>query len=171
MSQSRHCGNSPMEEALCESRFQPDDEWEDTVQPEGQVRLAARLHAAFEEEPFEAGMDHAADAIIEEALRSAADTRIFEWLWALCLDPVYSGISASVLCCLGRQAHPIPMAWGTELVRSALNMEDAEIRDAAVQAAEFWGGQDIRHGLKAHREPLPWLGKYIQGVVEDLEEA
>ena len=49
-------------------------------------------------------------------------------------------------------------------------MNDVEIRDAALQAAEFWGGLDMRNLLKirVQTEPLSWLRDYMQDVIEDL---
>ena len=139
-----------------------------TFQPEPQEKLAAKLNAAFEAEPVEDGMDHPAIEIIEKALLSAEHPHVLEWLQAFCLDPVHPNFSASVLRCLGRRAHPGTMSWQTDLVRSALDMDDAEIRAAAVQAAEFWGGQDMRNVLAAHNEPLHWLRNYVRDVIEDL---
>ena len=55
-----------------------------------------------------------------------------------------------------------------ELVRDALALDDVEIRDATVQAAELWGDRDILPVLKSHSEPEPWLRDYIFHVINDL---
>ena len=68
-----------------------------------QNKLAISLHSAFEDEPFENGMDHPADQIIEDALRCAKDECILERFGALCLDIERPGFSSSLLRCLGRQ--------------------------------------------------------------------
>lgn len=65
---------------------------------------------------------------------------------------------------------PARGAWRIELIRSALDIGDAEIRDAAVQASETWSSDAVRRVLEAHEEMLPWLRDYIRDVVEDLEE-
>lgn len=133
-----------------------------------QARLKDQLHYAFEAEPLEDGMYHQAEKIIRQALQSGEEWRVFEWLSDFSLDNEQPVFAASVLRCLGRQSSPGMRSWRTGLVSSALDMDDAEIRDAAVQAAEFWGGKDIRNVLEAHIEPLPWLRDYVRNVVEDL---
>ena len=139
--------------------------------PEERARLLYPLRAAFEAEPVEDGMDHPAEEIIREALHCTEDQRgVLEWLRTFSLDAERPNFAASVLRCLGRQARPGTDSWRTALVRSALIMDDAEIRDAAVQAAESWGGQDMRNVLEAHNEPLDWLRNYVRDVIEDLGE-
>ena len=133
-----------------------------------QARLKDQLHSAFEAEPIEDGMHHQAEKIIRRALQSGEEGSVFEWLSDFSLDNDQPVFAASVLRCLGRQSFPGMESWRTSLVSSALDMDDAEIRDAAVQAAEFWGGKDIRNVLEAHIEPLPWLRDYVRDVVEDL---
>ena len=142
-----------------------------TVQTELQAQLAVKLNAAFEAEPLEDGMGHSAEAIIEEALLSTVELHIFEWLRAVCLDTAHPNFAASVLRCLGRQPLPGTKSWRTELVRRALGSDDVEIREAAVQAAEVWGGEDIRNVLEAHIEPLHWLREYVRNVIEDLGDS
>ena len=66
------CFEPATEQALVESREEE--------------RLAYRLRMAFEIEPFEDGMDHPADQIIENALRSSGSQSILDWLSAFCLD-------------------------------------------------------------------------------------
>ena len=170
MSMRRHYKSPPIEEAVCEFRFLPSVEAKATLQYDARTQLAYRLNAAFEAEPVEDGMDHSAEDIIEEALLSTVEPRIFEWLQGFCSDAARPNFAASVLRCLARRPNLGTTSWRTDLVRSAFDMEDAEIRDAAVQAAESWGGQDIRNVLEAHNEPLQWLRNYVRDVVEDLGE-
>ena len=143
---------------------------EANVQDDRRAQLACRLNAAFETEPVEDGMDHPAEEIIKEAWLSPGEARVVEWLLGFCLEAEHPNFAASVLRCLGRQVRPGTDSWRTVLVRSALKMDDAEIRDAAVQAAESWGGQDMRSELISHHEPLPWLRRYVRDVIEDLRE-
>ena len=132
------------------------------------AELAYRLNAVFETEPVEDGMDHPAEEIIKEALLFPGDPSVLEWLRRFCLDAARPNFAASVMRCLGRQAHPGTITWRTDLVCSALNMYHVEIRDAAVQAAELWGGQDMRNVLEAHNEPLDWLRNYVLDVIDDI---
>lgn len=108
---------------------------------QGPLRLKDLLYASFEAEPLEDGMDHPAENIIGDAILSTNGARVLDWLSRACLDSEHSTFSASILRCLGRQVHPGTESWRTELVREALAVDDAEIRDAALQAAEFGGGR------------------------------
>ena len=137
---------------------------------EKQNKLAISLYSAFEAEPFENGMDHPADQIIENALRSTRDERILEQFGALCLDIERPNVASSILRCLGRQTDIGHAAWRAGLVRNALATDDIEIRDAAVHAAESWGGAEIVDVLISHNEPEPWLRDYVREVIDDLGE-
>ena len=115
-------------------------------------------------------MNHPADQMIENALRSARDERILEQFRAFCLDIERPSFASSILRCLGRQTDIGNAAWRAGLVRDALALDDIEIRDAAVHAAEFWGGAEIVDTLISHNEPVLWLRDYIRDVVDDLGE-
>lgn len=133
-----------------------------------QTRLSNQLHAAFEADPLEDGMSHPAEKILAEALRFRGDRPVLEWLRYFSLDAAHPGFAASVLRCLGRQPHPGTSSWRSKLVRDGLALDAVEIRDAAVQAAESWGGLDMQSILKSHFEPEPWLRNYIRDVIDDL---
>ena len=132
-------------------------------------RLENRLRIAFEAEPLEDGIDHPAERIIDDALRSVHGRPVLAWFRALSVDVERPGLAASVLRCLGRR-RPGTSAWRVEIVRSALAADDVEMRDAAVQAAESWGDLGMREVLSSHTEAVPWLRAYIEDVVEDLGE-
>ncbi|MYA17037.1 MAG: hypothetical protein F4Z28_09845 [Gammaproteobacteria bacterium] len=133
-----------------------------------QMRLANKLHAAFETEPLEDGMHHEAEEIIEQVLQSGEDPRILNWLKDFSLDDTQPAFAASVLRCLGRQEYLGTSSWRSELVRDALALDDVEIRDAAVQAAESWDDPHILPVLKSHSESESWLRDYISDVIDDL---
>ena len=135
-----------------------------------QQQLATWLWAAFESESLEDGMDHPAEEIIEQALQSNESQCVLEMLRALSLDVAHPSFAASVLRCLGRQQNPGTDTWRTDLVRDGLDVDDVEIRDAAVYAAEWWGGREMRNVLQSHSEPELWLRDYIRDVIEDLGE-
>ncbi|MCY3629348.1 MAG: hypothetical protein OXG94_04945 [Bacteroidetes bacterium] len=132
--------------------------------------LRKLLYASFEAEPLEDGIDHPAEDIIGDAIRSTDNTRVFNWLSRACLDAEHPTFSASILRCLGRLMPPGTELWRVELVWNALTVNDAEIRDAALQTAEFWGGLGMRYILeiKVQTEPLRWLRNYMRDVIEDL---
>ncbi|MDE3257702.1 MAG: hypothetical protein OYM47_07720 [Gemmatimonadota bacterium] len=118
-------------------------------------KLANSLYCALETDPIENGMDHPADQIIEDALRSSRDEGILEQLGAGCQDIERPSFASSILRCLGRQTDIGNAAWRAGLVRDALATDDVEIRDAAVHAAEFWGGTEFVDALISHNEPVP----------------
>ena len=91
-------------------------------------------------------------------------------LRALSLDTTHPSFAASVLRCLGRQTPPGTGSWRAGLVRDGLAMEDVEIRDAAVQAAELWGDPNLLNVLEAHSESEAWLRDYIRDVIDDIGE-
>lgn len=140
----------------------------DAIPSKDHDRLFYTLRASFEVKPIEDGMEHPAEEIITNAIRDLDSERVFEWFRSFALDVEHPNFAASVIRCLGRLHSPGTIYWRVDLVRSALVVEDAEIRDAAVQAAEHWGGADIRNVLKEHEEPLPWLRDYVRDVIEDF---
>ena len=115
-------------------------------------------------------MHHKAEDIIGQAFQSGEDPRILEWLRDFSLDDTQPSFAASVLRCLGRQEHLGTSSWRSELVRDALALDDVEIRDAAVQAAELWDDREILPVLKSHSEPELWLRNYISDVINALGE-
>ncbi len=131
-------------------------------------RLADKLWAALEDRPIEDGMDHPTEEIIAEALQSAKDQQVLDWLRAFCTDASQPSFAASVLRCLGRHDSAGTVSWRVGLVRGGLAADDIEIRDAAVQAAESWGDSDLLDVLRPHSEPEPWLRQYISDVINDL---
>ena len=134
----------------------------------GQTRLSDRLHAAFEAEPLEDGMNHPAEHVVADTLGSEGERDVLRWLRAICLESTRPAFAASVFLCVARQSEIGTPQWRAALVRGGLEITDVEVRDAAAQAAELWGDPGICEVLKAHREPVSWLGDYIRDVVDDL---
>ena len=141
---------------------------ESSVEDKKRMQLANRLLAAFEAEPLEDGMDHPAERIIRNELETGKKQYVLDIFSAFSLDVANSGFAASVLRCLGRQPYLGTVAWRTTLVREALSVNDIEIRDAAVQAAESWNDEEMRIVLEQHSEPEPWFRDYIADVLADL---
>ncbi len=132
------------------------------------VQLQNRLLASFEAEPLEDGMDHPAEQIIRNELENSENQNVLDLFRAFSLDVAHPSFAASVLRCLGRQAHLGTISWRTGLVRDALRLSDVEIRDAAIQATELWGYDEMRSVLQEHSEPELWLRDYISDVLADL---
>lgn len=152
------------------SIFLPQEELVDASLINAQNRLLSMLQTSFDENPIEDGIDHPAEGIIANAIQFNDAELVFDWLKVFSLDAERPSSAASILRCLGRLKCFGEVSWRVDLIRRALTMEDVEIRDAAVQAAECWGGEDILKTLKAHSEPLPWLQEYVSDVIEDFEE-
>lgn len=138
-------------------------------EPERQ-RLASQLLASFELDSVVDGMEHQAEGIIAEALRSAKDHRVLGWFKAFCTDASQPSFASSILRCLGRQCQggTGSAAWRVGLVRDGLATNSVEIRDAAIQAAESWGDPELLDVLRTHSEREPWLQQYILDVIDDL---
>ena len=128
-------------------------------------RLLEKLQAAFEDEPFENGIAHEAEQIIVEAIQDGA---VLYWFDDVCTDTNDPSFAASVLRCLGRQAEIGNDDWRNDLIRQALASKDMEIRDAAVQTIEAWGGKQLLNILKDHDEPEAWIQAYINDVINDM---
>jgi len=133
-------------------------------------QLTNRLWAAFEAETLEDGMNHPAEGIISEFLDSFADRPLLHWFREIASDAEAPSFAASVLRCLGRNADVGTPEWRGNLIQEALSVKDAELRDAAIQAAESWGDQSLVGILRDHDETEDWLHQYIQEVIEDLGE-
>ena len=140
------------------------------IEDQERERLANRLWMAFATDPLEDGMFHPAEEIIGEALQSTEDKPVLDWFRIFSLDAERPSFAASVLRCLGRRTPMGTSPWRVELVRDGLAMDDVEIRDAAVQAAESWGDRNLTGVMKAHREAESWLREYIEDVISDLGE-
>jgi len=138
------------------------------VDARARTRLEIGLHNAFDDEPVEDGETHAAQDIIREALQSPRQSEVLAWLRSFALDVEHPVFAAYTLRCLGREAKIGTPEWRADLVRDALALTDIEIRDAAAQTAESWGGPEIRDVLQFHSEAVPWLRAYIDDILEDF---
>lgn len=130
-----------------------------------------KLLASFESEPLEDGMDHPAEEIIFDALKSTEQGIYLDWLREFTLDSTNPGLADSVLVCLARQSSPGTPSWRVNLIEEALHSTDVRVRDAAVEASESWADLDITDVLKKSHEiePVEWLRDYMQTVVDYIE--
>lgn len=130
-----------------------------------------KLLASLESEPLEDGMDHPAEEIIFDALRSADHEIYLDWLREFTLDKTNPSLADSVLVCLARQSSPGTPSWRINLIEEALHSTDVRVRDAAVEASESWADPDTIHILKKcyETEPVGWLRDYMQTVVNHIE--
>ena len=131
-------------------------------------RFLDRLRASFDAEPLEDGMDHPAEQVIKVALESEDTDKILHWISSACLESENPAFAAATFLCVARQPEIGTAAWRAGLVHGGLASENIELRDAAIQAAEFWGDPDLREILADHSEPASWLDEYRRGVMDDL---
>ena len=134
------------------------------------AQLERQLQNAFEREPVEDGILHAAENIIRDALRSPDRQKVLEHLRSFALNTRDPVVAASTLRCLGREREAGSARWRAELVRAALRADDLLMRDAAIQAAETWGNKEIVDVLQGHMETDEWLRSYLESVIGDLSE-
>ena len=141
--------------------------------PAGQIQrreeLGAKLWAIFQANPVEDGIDHPGEVVIREALQSMDGYPVLEWLKMFSADTANPHFAASVLRCLGRQQRLGTASWRIEVIREALSTDAVDLRDAAAQAAESWGGLEMRDVLQEHTDPVPWLQKYILDILNDIQ--
>ncbi len=130
--------------------------------------LTNALWASFESESVEDGMAHPAESIIADTYRSENGRWMLDWLTSLCTNPSQPVFASSVLRCIGRIDNLGTVSWRVGVVRDCLAIDDVEIRDAAVQAAELWEDAELVEVLRNHSEPEPWLRQYILDVADDL---
>lgn len=131
--------------------------------------LAAKLWSVFQAKPVEDGVNHPGEVTIREALQSMDGYPVLEWLKMFSVDTDHPHFAASVLRCLGRQQLPGTASWRMEVVHKALSTDAVDLRDAAAQAAESWGGLEMRDVLQEHTDPVPWLQDYILDILNDIQ--
>ena len=132
--------------------------------------LFNELYSDFAAEPFEDGMNHAAEETIARAFRNTGAECLLGWMREFCTDIDRPHISASVLRCLSRLTEVGTLQWRKELLNDALAIDNVEIRDAAVQAIEQWEQVELLDLLRSHEETDPWLRDYIESVIDDFGE-
>lgn len=138
------------------------------VEERRRQRLRDRLRAALDAEPLEDGMDHPAESVIVAALDSENPDAVLRWIRSFCLDSSNPVFAAAVFVCVARQPGVGTARWREELVRGGLAVDEVEVRDAAMQAAEYWADPGLLDVLSAHSEPAGWLDEYRRGVMDDL---
>ena len=130
--------------------------------------LAAKLWSVFQVSPVEDGINHPGEVTVREALQSVDEYPVLEWLKMFSVDTAHPHFAASVLRCLGRQQRPGTPLWRMEVIRKALATDVVDLRDAAAQAAESWGGLEMRDVLQEHIDPVTWLQGYIMDILNDM---
>jgi hypothetical protein len=123
--------------------------------------------AAIEDEPIEDGMTHPAEHLLERVLAVRCEDVIM-WLRSLLWQGGNAEVAVTVLKCINRVKQDDTPDWGYDLAREALEHEDVEVRDSAIQLFESWGGPEAMEALSNHKEEEPWLAEYVRTVIADL---
>lgn len=128
-------------------------------------RLLRRVTSAIEHEPIEDGIAHSAEPSFALFLRSASPATLYAELFE-----GHTPVShvAGLVRLLGRQKPDDPEA-RQRIMQSAMASSSAEIRDAAVQAAELWQDPTAFGILRRHVERAPWLADYIGRVLAQVD--
>ena len=113
-------------------------------------------------------MYHPAESVITAVLDSEDRDTVLRSIRSFCLDSSNPAFAAAVFVCVARQPGVGTARWREELVRGGLAVDEVEVRDAAMQAAEYWADSGLLHVLSAHSEPVGWLDEYRRGVMDDL---
>lgn len=134
---------------------------------EGRERLEAALWNAFDAEPLEDGMTHPGEQVIAAAVQRSENA--LSWLRHIALIATVPAFAASTLRCLSR-IDIGTVEWRAQLIADVLASEDVQMRDAALQAAEGWGGGRLRKVLESHlaSEPVDWLRQAMEEVAESM---
>lgn len=127
------------------------------------------LWNAFDAEPLEDGVTHSGEQIIAELLEETEWG--LDWLRQLALNTAAPSFAASMLRCLSR-ANISDASWQAHLVRDVLAQGTVQMRDAALQAAEQWGGRQLRGVLESHlgAESVAWLRQAMTEIADGLRD-
>lgn len=131
------------------------------------LQLENQIKAALESAPLEDGYSHAAEILLEKAIRDYGD-RAGDWLAGVLSSQDQNDVfKAELLRLLSRLKH-FTSTWRVDVIKLGLSSSSLEFRDAAVQAAESWEEAEAIQLLEAHKEPCDWLADYISRVIRDL---
>ena len=132
--------------------------------------LFNELQADFIAAPVEDGMEHEAERTLVRVLSDGPEEEILYWIREFCTDVARPSFASSVLRCLASLNPPGTGEWRVDLVQDALQSNNVDIKEAAIQAVEHWGDAELVEVLASHQEDVVWLREYIAGVVKDLGE-
>ena len=130
--------------------------------------LYSDLLADFIAEPVEDGMHHDAERTIERAFKEIPEDQVLGWLLEFGTDVERPSFASSVLRCLSSLEPPGTEDWRVNLVRTALDKDDVEIREAAIQVVEHWEEISLIEVLQLHNDEDEWLDRYIEGVIKSM---
>lgn len=126
-------------------------------------RLFGQLLTTIGAETVEDGVSHPGEALATKIVSSGEASSLVDATIASS-----SSVAASIVQLLGR-LRPLELPSRTALIKHALNSEDIQLRDAAIQAIELWEDESMIPLLASHREPVGWLNDYVIEVLEDLK--
>ena len=139
----------------------------DDVIADGREQLETALWNAFDAEPLQDGITHPGEEVIAASVQGSE--KALDWLRHFALATTAPAFAASTLRCLSR-IDIGTLRWRAQLVADALASDDVQMRDAALQAAEEWGGEHLRALLESRlaNEPVDWLRQAMEDVVQSM---
>ena len=133
------------------------------------VDFEQRLWNAVEADEVENGVRHPGEDILQEAIGTLGD-QAHIWMTEVVLAASSTHQATPLLVLASRAGCPAPTSLRRRLLEWALDQQNLELRDAAVQACEHWEDSGLIDLLQKHEEPEGWLEYYIERVIRDLSE-
>ena len=123
------------------------------------------LRRAFSQTPFDHGVRHPAQDILESALMTPEGP---EKIYLVCANLKESGLAANTIGCLGYIRKPATPGWRSSIIRKGLASRTEHIRDNTLCTAGNWRGRELLPILQAHRERVPYLREYLERLIREI---
>lgn len=143
----------------------------DPIMKDWDENLKPALERCFEEPPEEGGFyrpGHPGKKLLYNEINSHMKGEILHWILRTISNDSDSPFSLSLIRSIDSYK-PGDSIWRGQIIKAGLTSSNVETRDITTQVAENWGDMETRYILKEHQEPEPWLQKYINEVVEWLD--
>ena len=124
------------------------------------IRVSLRVY------PYVFGFEHPLEREIEDSLLIDKDWAM-EWIRPLCCGPKPD---LDFISLMGRIDN-LDLKFKVELITHCLRSSDIQVRDAAIQCAEEWGGEKMEQILRNHlkTETCGFLADYAEKVINEMD--
>ena len=126
----------------------------------------AALINALDATPVDDGISHEGDAIVRR-LVEFYQSQFIDYMTETAKDASAASRLSSIIRLMGRNDR-VPLAIKRHVLKYSLESNSAEVRDAAVQAADLWEDRRLLDILSLHVEPLDWVRSYQKDVMVSL---